>query len=44
MAIIFNFPIPWGVFLSKLKIAKVMPIHTKESKLECQNYRPISLL
>ena len=28
----------------KLKVAEVIPIHKKNSKLECSNYRPISLL
>ena len=27
-----------------LKTAKVIPIHKKDSKLECSNYRPIALL
>ena len=33
-----------GVFPDILKLAKVTPIHKKESKLEYLNYRPISLL
>ena len=32
-----------GIFSSNLKIAKVIPIHKKKSKLICFNYRPISL-
>ena len=28
----------------KLKVAEVIPIDKKNSKLECSNYRPISLL
>ena len=32
------------IFPEKLKVAKVIPIHKKDSKLECSNYRPISLL
>ena len=41
---IFNLSFSTGVFPSGLKIAKVIPIHKKESKLKCSNYRPISLL
>ena len=33
-----------GVFPDLLKLAKVTPLHKKESKLEFINYRPISLL
>ena len=33
-----------GVFPSALKIAKVVPIHKKDSKLDFSNYQPISLL
>ena len=33
-----------GQFPSFLKIAKVTPIHKKQSKVEYTNYRPISLL
>ena len=32
------------MFPEKLKVAKVVPIHKKYPKLECSNYRPISLL
>ena len=41
---IFNLSFSTGVFPSGLKIAKVIPIHKKESKLKCSNYRPIPLL
>ena len=33
-----------GVFSSVLKTAKVVPVFKKDSKLNCRNYRPISLL
>ena len=33
-----------GVFPSKLKTAKIIPIHKKLSKENCSNYRPISTL
>ena len=40
----FNLSFSTGAFPSGLKIAKVIPIHKKESKLKCSNYRPIPLL
>ena len=33
-----------GVFPSVFKTAKVVPVFKKDSKLNCSNYRPISLL
>ena len=33
-----------GIYPTLLKPAKVIPIHKKDSKLECSNYRPIPLL
>ena len=44
LSIIFNLSFATGIFPEKLKVAKVIPIHKKDSKLECSNYRPISLL
>ena len=41
---IFNVSFSTGVFPSILKIAKVVPIHKKQSKLVYSNYHPISLL
>ena len=39
-----NLSFATGIFPDLLKIAKVTPIHKKESKLDHLNYRPISLL
>ena len=33
-----------GVFTTILKVAKVIPVHKKDSKLDFSIYRPISLL
>ena len=44
LAIIFNLSLDKGVFPNILKTATVIPVHKKSSKLDCQNYRPISLL
>jgi len=41
---IFNLSLNQGVFPTKLKLAKVIPIHKKESHTNPGNYRPISLL
>ena len=41
---IFNMPFLIEQFPSVLKITKVIPIHKKQSKFDCANYRPISLL
>ncbi len=39
-----NLSFETGIFPSTLKIAKVTPVHKKESKIDHRNYRPISLL
>ena len=41
---IFNLSFSSGIYPTPLKTAKVIPIHKKDSKLECSNYRPIALL
>ena len=44
LAHIFNLSFSTGIFPEFLKVAKVIPIHKKDSRLEMNNYRPISLL
>jgi len=44
LAHIFNLSLRSGVFPDKLKICRVIPIFKAGNKLECDNYRPISLL
>ena len=44
LADLFNLPFTTGVFLSELKTAKVVPVFKKISKLDYNNYCPISLL
>ena len=39
----FNLSFSLGVFPGKLKIAEVLPVFDKVSKLESWNYRPIFL-
>ena len=41
---IFNLSLNEGVFPTKMKIAKVIPIFKKDSRENVENYRPISLL
>ena len=41
---IFNMSFLTGQFPSVLKIAEVIPMHKKQSKVDYANYRPISLL
>ena len=40
LSIIFSISFATGIFHEKLKIAKVIPIHKKDSKLECSNTDP----
>ena len=44
LADIFNISFSTGVFPTILKVAKVVPVHKKDSKLDFSNYRPVSLL
>ena len=44
LAKLINLCFETGVFPDLLKFAKITPLHKKESKLDFQNYRPISLL
>ena len=41
---VFNLSFSSGIYPTPLKTAKVIPIHKKDSKLECSNYRPTALL
>ena len=41
---IFNLCTKNGVYPDSMKVAKVIPIHKKDAKDVCSNYRPISLL
>ena len=41
---IFNLSLAQGKFICDFKKAKVIPVHKKGSKLDVNNYRPISLL
>ena len=41
---IFNMSFSIGLFPSVLKIAKVIPMHKKQSRVDYTNYRPISVL
>ena len=44
LADIFNISFFTGIFPTILKVAKVVPRHKKDSKLDFSNYHPISLL
>lgn len=41
---LFNLSFTLGSFPTSLKGSEVIPIYKKDSRLLCQNYRPISLL
>ena len=43
LAILFNQSFSSGILPSILKTSKIIPIYKKGFKLECSNYRPISL-
>ncbi len=44
LAHIFNISLREGVFPEKLKLCRVIPIFKTDNPLECDNFRPISLL
>ena len=44
IAKVINTSLTEGIFPTLMKTAKVVPIHKGDSKLDIQNYRPISLL
>ncbi len=44
LAHIFNLSLSMGVFPTKLKLCRVVPIFKAGNNMECDNYRPISLL
>ena len=41
---LINLSFTAGVFPNIAKFAKIVPLYKKQNKLECNNYRPISLL
>ena len=41
---LINLSFTTGVFPNIAKFAKIVPLYKKQNKLECNNYRPVSLL
>ena len=41
---LFNLPIELGVYPSKLKISKIIPLSKNDDRTDANNYRPISPL
>ena len=39
-----NLSLRSGTFPTEMKLAKVIPLHKKKSRLEAGNYRPVSIL
>jgi len=44
LSVVFNKCMVKGVYPNSLKVAQVIPVHTKGDKSACTSYRPISLL
>ena len=44
LSTLINLSFDKGNFPNCLKLAKLMPVYSKGDQLECNNYRPISLL
>ena len=44
LTVIFNKSIETGIFPDDLKVSCISPTHKGESKTECSNYRPISVI
>ena len=41
---VINISFSSGIFPNSMKLAKVVPVYKKDDKLDCNNYRPVSLL
>ena len=41
---VIDISVSFGIFQNSMKLAKVAPVYKKDDKLDCNNYRPISLL
>ena len=44
LCFIYNLSFATGIFPDSLKITKVTPVYKEGSKLECANYRPLTLI